>query len=199
MEAEELLEGTKGKERDEARREFGIDAAESIRDRKISLFARGRRSNNGTFTGVDFLEDMRKLSSQDVIVMGAPYDGGTTFRPGTRFGPEAMRRISGLTGGYNAGMGVDLTESLDMVDAGNINIIPGNLEKSFDQIAKGVAYAAERGIFPASRHMWMATSASSISTVTQTSQSMLSMSVCTARHSFTRPISPTRRPRTWCR
>ncbi|CAN5388414.1 agmatinase family protein [soil metagenome] len=148
MEAEELLEGTKGKERDEARREFGIDAAESIRDRKISLFARGRRSNNGTFTGVDFLEDMRKLSSQDVIVMGAPYDGGTTFRPGTRFGPEAMRRISGLTGGYNAGMGVDLTESLDMVDAGNINIIPGNLEKSFDQIAKGVAYAAERGIFP---------------------------------------------------
>lgn len=148
MEAEELLEGTKGKEREEARREYGIDAAESIRDRKISLFARGRRSNNGTFQGVDFLEDMRKLSSQDVVVMGAPYDGGTTFRPGTRFGPEAMRRISGLTGGYNAGLGVDLTESLDMVDAGNITVIPGNLEKSFDQIAKGVAYAAERGVFP---------------------------------------------------
>ena len=148
MEAEEMLDGTKGKERDEARREYGLPAAESIRDRKVSLFARGRRSNQGTFMGTDFLEDMRKLDSQDVVIIGAPYDGGTTFRPGTRFGPDAMRRISGLTGGYNAGMGVDLTESLDMVDAGNINVIPANLEKSFDQIAKGVAYVVERGAFP---------------------------------------------------
>jgi agmatinase len=147
-EAAEMLEGTKGKERDEARREYGIEAAESIRDRKISLFNRGRRSNIGTFMGTDFLEDMRKLSDQDVVIMGAPYDGGTTFRPGTRFGPDAMRRISGLTGGYNAGMGVDISESLNIVDAGNINIIPSNLEKTFDQIAKGVAYVVERGAFP---------------------------------------------------
>ena len=148
MEAEEMLEGTKGKERDEARREYGLPAAESIRDRKISLFSRGRRANQGTFMGTDFLEDMRKLGSQDVVILGAPYDGGATFRSGTRFGPDAMRKISGLTGGYNAGMGVDLTESVDIVDAGNITVIPANLEKSFDQIAKGVSYAVERGVFP---------------------------------------------------
>lgn len=147
-EAEELLEGTKGKERDEVRREYGLPASESIRDRSISLFARGRRSNQGTFMGTEFLEDMRKLGDQDVVIIGAPYDGATTFRSGTRFGPDAMRRISGLTGGYNANMGVDLVEALHLVDAGNINVIPGNLEKTFDQIAKGVAYAAEREVFP---------------------------------------------------
>ncbi|MFW6075352.1 MAG: arginase family protein, partial [Chloroflexota bacterium] len=142
MESEELLEGTKGKERTEARRAFGLDPAESIRDRKVSLFARGRPLNSGPFGGADFLEDMRELDGYDVAVIGAPYDGATTYRPGTRFGPDAMRRIGAST--YNPGMAVDLTESLDIVDVGDIQVIPSNLEKSFDQIAKGIAYIAER-------------------------------------------------------
>lgn len=149
MEAEQALQGTKGEEREEARRAFGLEPAESIRDRKISLFARGRRSASGSFMGIDFLEDMRELDSQDVVFLGAPYDGGTTNRPGTRFGPNAMRKMSSELGSpFNPGMGVNLTESLEMVDAGDIQIIPSNLEKSFDQIAKGIAYVAEREIFP---------------------------------------------------
>lgn len=146
MEAEELLEGTKGEEREEARRAYGLEAAESIRDRKITLFARGRRSAAGAFGGADYLEDMRELGGQDVVIVGAPFDGGTTYRPGTRFGPDAMRRVGAST--YNPGMGVDLTESLTMVDAGDIQVIPSNLEKSYDQIAKGMSYIAEREIFP---------------------------------------------------
>jgi len=149
MEAQELLDGTKGKEREEARRAFGLEAAETIRDRTLTLFNRGRRMPAGTFSGVDFVEDMRELGNQDVAFIGAPYDGGTTFRPGTRFGPSAMRRISSSTGSrFNPGMGVDLTESLDMVDVGDVLIIPSNLEKSFDQIAMAVSYVAEREIFP---------------------------------------------------
>ncbi|MEX2314607.1 MAG: agmatinase, partial [Thermomicrobiales bacterium] len=124
-------------------------AAESIRDRKISLFTRGRwRFNSGAFLNTEFLEDMRRLDSQDVVILGAPYDGATTYRPGTRFGPQAMRRISPQASGYNPGMGVDLHESLTIVDAGDITIIPSNIEKSFDQIAKAVSYVAEREVFP---------------------------------------------------
>jgi agmatinase len=149
MEAEELLDGTKGKEREEARRAFGLDAAETIRDRTLTLFNRGRRMPSGTFANVDFVEDMRELGDQDVVFIGAPYDGGTTFRPGTRFGPFAMRRMSSALGGrFNPGMGVDLTEALNMVDAGDVLVIPSNLEKSFDQIAMAVSYVAEREIFP---------------------------------------------------
>jgi agmatinase len=149
MEAEPYLEGTQGKEREEARRAFGLEAAETIRDRKLTLFNRGRRMPAGTFAGVDFVEDLRELDSQDVCIIGAPYDGGATNRPGTRFGPQAMRRISSATGSqYNPGLGVDLSESLRMVDAGDVLVIPSNLEKTFDQIALAVSYVVEREIFP---------------------------------------------------
>jgi len=149
MEAQEYLEGPEADDREEELREFGLPPAESIRDRKLTLFARGRRTSTDSFLGVKFLEDARELDSQDVVFMGAPYDGGTTYRPGTRFGPAALRKMSSEVGSpYNPVMGVNLKESLDMVDIGDIRVIPSNLEKSFDQIAKAVAYAAEREVFP---------------------------------------------------
>ncbi|MFW6075353.1 MAG: agmatinase [Chloroflexota bacterium] len=149
MEAEDLLDGTRGTERDEARRAYGLEPAESIRDRSIALFGRGRRTSTGSFLNAPFLEDMRQLDGQDVVFVGAPYDGGTTYRPGTRFGPAGLRKMSSELGSpFNPGMGVNLDHSLSMVDAGDIQVIPSNLEKSFDQIAKGIAYIAEREIFP---------------------------------------------------
>jgi agmatinase len=146
MEAEEALSGTKGEERDEARRAFGLEPAESVRDRKMSLFARGWWMSSGTFSGAKFLEDARELGGQDVVFVGAPYDGGTTYRPGTRFGPAALRRVGASP--FNPGFGVDLSRSLVMADIGDIQVIPSNLEKSFDQIAKALAYIAEREVFP---------------------------------------------------
>jgi agmatinase len=59
-----------------------------------------------------------------------------------------MRTMSSLASGYNFEMGVDLRESLTIVDCGDVNVIPANLEKSFDQIDKAVAYAHERAVFP---------------------------------------------------
>jgi agmatinase len=98
--------------------------------------------------GAPFLEDMRQLANHDVAIVGAPLDAGTTFRAGTRFGPQAMRLISGLSSGYNFEAGIDLHESLTMVDVGDVTVIPANLEKSFDQIDKALAYIHERAIFP---------------------------------------------------
>ena len=147
MEAYDALEGTKGAEREEARRLYGLDPAESVRDRKMTLFARGWWGVTAeTFGGAKYLEDARELGGQDVVFVGAPYDGGTTYRPGTRFGPEALRRVSASP--YNPGYGIDLSKSLDMADLGNIQVIPSNLEKSFDQIAKAMSYIAEREVFP---------------------------------------------------
>jgi agmatinase len=148
MEAEQALQGTKGKERAEARKLFGLEAAETVRDRSLTLFGRGSWYMNplATFGGVEYLEDMRQLGGQDVAFIGAPYDGATTFRPGTRFGPDALRRAGASW--YNPGHGVDLFESLKMVDTGNIQVIPSNLEKTFDQIAAALSYVAEREVFP---------------------------------------------------
>jgi agmatinase len=130
--------------------ELGLTSAESIRDRSIPLFDRGagRWSNDGTYMRRPFLRDMRELGGQDVAIVGAPLDAGTTYRSGTRFGPMHIRAASLLSAGYNMELGVDLSESLDIVDVGNVSVIPANIEKSFDQIDKALAYIHERAVFP---------------------------------------------------
>jgi agmatinase len=141
---------TKRDERTELALEYGLESAASIRDRKIPLFNRsgGGFSNSGRMLGAPFLEDMRELGGQDVAFIGVPLDTGTTYRSGTRFGPEAMRRISSLGSSYNPEIGVDLVETLDCVDVGDVSVIPANIEKSFDQIARAIGYLTERSVFP---------------------------------------------------
>lgn len=145
------ISGKRKKERTERALAFGLESAESVRDRTIPLFARGgasRFSNSGTYLGTPFLDDMRQLGGQDVAVLGVPLDTGTTFRSGTRWGPQAMRSVSALPSGYNFEMGVDLHESLTIVDVGDVSVIPANIEKSFDQIDRAVAFIHEREVFP---------------------------------------------------
>ena len=69
----------------------------------------------------------------------SPFDGGTTYRPGTRFGPQGVRKISALYTPYNYEIGVDLREQMTLCDAGDIFTIPGNIEKTFDQISRAVS------------------------------------------------------------
>jgi agmatinase len=128
----------------------GLESAASITDRMIPLFRREPNgyTPGGTWQGVPFLEDMRALGGQNVAVVGAPLDAGTTFRSGTRFGPGAMRRLSAAYTQFSFELGVDLRESLTMVDVGDVTVIPANIEKSFDQIDKAIAYIHERDVFP---------------------------------------------------
>jgi agmatinase len=59
-----------------------------------------------------------------------------------------MRGISTLYGTYSFELAVDLRESITMCDLGDIFTIPGNIEKSFDQITKAVSHVFESGAFP---------------------------------------------------
>jgi len=150
MERESELSSARSDEMSAQGLEYGLESAASIRDRKISLFNRGGWgfSHSGFFMSSPFLQDMRELGGQDVAFLGVPLDTGTTFRSGTRFGPDAMRRISTLGSTYNVSMGVDLFETLEMTDVGDVSVIPANIEKSFDQIALAVGYVHERAVFP---------------------------------------------------
>lgn len=150
MEKLDELGEKKAKERAEQAKLYGLEAAPSIVDRSLTLFRREPWSLGGgsTFMQTPFLADLRQLGGQDVVVVGVPLDIGTTYRSGTRFGPEAVRRVSSLGYGYNPERGVDLRESLNMVDVGDIQVIPANIEKSFDQIALAIGYITERNVFP---------------------------------------------------
>src|SRR5437588_4542806 len=133
-------------------KEFGLDCVDSIEDKtEISCFQRGELphwSGINTFLKTPYLDDVRKVGEYDVAFMGVPFDIATTYRAGTRFGPQGIRRISSLYTTYNFEMGVDLRESLNMVDLGDIFVLPANLEKSFDQIALAVSHVFSSGTFP---------------------------------------------------
>ncbi|MEM8830828.1 MAG: agmatinase [Cyanobacteria bacterium P01_G01_bin.19] len=131
--------------------QYGLEAASSIRDRTISTFSRGELPHYAginTFLKAPYLEDVNKVGDYDVAIIGVPHDSGTTYRPGTRFGPQGIRKISALYTPYNFELGVDLREQITLCDVGDIFTIPANNEKSFDQISKGVAHVFSSGAFP---------------------------------------------------
>ena len=131
--------------------EYGLEAAPSVNDRTISTFARGGQpafAGINTFLRAPYCEDIHEVSKYEVAIVGAPFDMGTTYRAGARFGPQAVRRISALYDGYSLDMGCDLIEELDMCDVGDVFVIPSNIEKSFDQVDRAVSHVLENGVFP---------------------------------------------------
>jgi agmatinase len=148
-----LADVTDHKQKEEVKRalDYGLEAAPSVNDRTISTFSRGHQpafAGINTFLKAPFVEDIHDIGRHQVAVVGAPFDMGTTYRPGTRFGPQAIRRISALYDSYSVDLAVDLQEELDLVDAGDVFVIPSNIEKSFDQIDRAVSFIAGKGVFP---------------------------------------------------
>ena len=131
--------------------ELGLPPADSIEDKsEISCFQRGELphwSGINTFMKVPYVEDVRQVGDYDVAVLGAPFDVGTTYRSGTRFGPQGIRRISSLYTPYRFEHGIDLRETLKLCDLGDI-YCPANITKSHDQITKGVAHVLSQGTMP---------------------------------------------------
>lgn len=135
----------------ERAKELGLEAAPSIGDRTISTFSRGELphfAGINTFLKAPYVEDVHKAGDYDVAVFGIPLDTGTTYRPGTRFGPQGVRRISALYNTYNFDLGVDLREQISLADFGDVFVIPANIEKAFDQISRAVSHMFASGTFP---------------------------------------------------
>ncbi len=152
QQAEALLPDRRHQEEIQRGLSYGLEAAESITDRTLPTFARGEiphfAGERGTFMKCPYIEDVHDVGDAEVAIFGAPLDAGTTYRPGTRFGPQGLRRATNLFGTYNFEMGVDLREQLNLVDIGDVCAIPGNLEKSFDQISKAMSHVVSNGVFP---------------------------------------------------
>jgi agmatinase len=85
----------------------------------------------------------------DVLICGAPFDGGTTYRPGARFGPRAVRAASALTRGFHPAQGLDLFDHLRCADGGDILCIPMSMERTLENIRARVNQIARAGAVPA--------------------------------------------------
>jgi agmatinase len=151
LEAEENLSSDGWRKEQQWALDMGLPGADSITDKSIPTFARGELphfAGINTFLKAPYVENVRDVGKYDAAVLGIPFDSGTTYRPGTRFGPQGIRRISALYTPYNYELGVDLREQMTLCDAGDVFTIPANLEKSFDQITRGVSHVFSSGALP---------------------------------------------------
>ena len=131
--------------------EKGLPAADSVENREFSTFVRGELphfTGINTFMKAPYCENIHEVARYDAAVIGVPFDGGTTYRPGTRFGPQGIRKISALYTPYNYELGVDLREQMSLCDAGDVFVIPANIEKTFDQISRGIGHVFASGALP---------------------------------------------------
>ena len=87
----------------------------------------------------------RELGGIDVAVIGVPFDTTTSFRPGARFGPEAIRSASVLLRDYHPPLDVAVFSTLSVVDWGDTPIIPTNTQRSLDLIAESVRDVVRAG------------------------------------------------------
>jgi agmatinase len=73
----------------------------------------------------------------DVAVVGVPFDSGTTYRPGARFGPMAIRQASRLLRAYHPGLDVEPFASQQVADAGDLVANPFDIDEAIRQIQTG--------------------------------------------------------------
>jgi len=89
-----------------------------------------------------------ELAGVDVAIVGVPFDTGTSYRPGARFGPEGIRAASMMLRPYHVELGVDVFEHQSVVDRGDLAVTPGNAERTTAQIDEGLAPLVEAGVLP---------------------------------------------------
>ena len=75
----------------------------------------------------------------DVAVVGVPFDSGTSYRPGARFGPAAVRQGSRLLRPWHPALEVAPLTAQQVADAGDIACNPFDIKEAVDQIEAGAA------------------------------------------------------------
>jgi agmatinase len=91
---------------------------------------------------------VKELDGVDAAVLGIPWDGGTSFRSGARFGPEGVRSASGMIRTYNPVQRVQVFGVLSTIDYGDAPTAPGYLEETLRRAEEFVRPIAEFGALP---------------------------------------------------
>ncbi len=81
------------------------------------------------------LPELRDVPYCDVAILGVPFDAGTSYRPGARFGPQAIRQASRhLRTNFHPSYDTEPFRTLQVADAGDVACNPYNIEEAIGQI-----------------------------------------------------------------
>ncbi|SEP11115.1 agmatinase [Halogranum amylolyticum] len=103
------------------------------------------------------IRDVTDVADRDVAVLGVPYDGAVSNRPGARYGPEAIREASAwlaYLSGYKGGLTNMRTEkqvdysALSVADCGDVPVFPMDRAETAASIRAHVATVASQGTMP---------------------------------------------------
>lgn len=110
-----------------------------------SALASPRFCNMGTFMR---MEKVKSAEGLDFVIAGAPFDTASSFRSGSRFGPNAIRNISVMMKPNNVLQQVNIMEELKGGDIGDFNIVPGYIHPTYKFIEEDVSEIVEKGAIP---------------------------------------------------
>jgi agmatinase len=100
-----------------------------------------------TYAGMPYTEDPEELAGADVAIVGAPFDDLVSDRPGTRYGPRAIRAASWGPGAHLEA-GVDPLTELRVVDFGDAPVVPADPRGSHAAIERTVGEVLAAGALP---------------------------------------------------
>jgi agmatinase len=104
-----------------------------------------------TYLKLPLVTSAEQLAAErpDVVIVGAPFDGGVTNRPGARYGPRAIRAASNLgRGAYHLGLEVQPLRVLRVFDFGDASVVPVDIERSHEAIREKVGAVLAAGAVP---------------------------------------------------
>src|ERR1700736_3701596 len=84
----------------------------------------------------------------DAAIVGIPFDTAVSYRIGGRFGPAAIREASRLLRPYHVEQEIEIFDYLSVVDAGDLPVIPGNIQASYGVMVDGLRPILEAGVVP---------------------------------------------------
>jgi agmatinase len=108
---------------------------------------------DATFAGVPAadLDDPASFANAQAVIIGAPFDGGTSHRSGCRFGPQAIRFTDYLPHDGmrpSLALGIDPLVELAVVDVGDVDMPSGNTDLSGARLESAVETIAKSGAIP---------------------------------------------------
>lgn len=94
------------------------------------------------------LEQRATTENVDFVVVGVPFDTAMSNRTGARYGPQHIRNFSVLLRPYNPEQKINIFDYCSGVDFGDIDVIPGNIQRTYKNIEKGLQPILEKNIVP---------------------------------------------------
>ncbi len=133
------------KKTEPATREQRLEAYQPLSGMVVPRFA-----GISTFMRLPYLAPTQAPGEIDIAILGIPFDGATTNRPGTRLGPRQVREASSLMRMVNYGTLVAPYDLCACADVGDVPVNPVDVQDTLRRIEAEVSYLYQGGVTPLS-------------------------------------------------